>query len=67
MKKLFGENILPNCSYCEYFNMENGISYCKKSKTMKKNRCRSFKYDPLMRVPKSKSFHTEYTASDFKI
>ena len=50
-KSLFGKNIPVNCSYCEYNGIENDIMFCKKSKQVKDGKCRSFKYDPLLRMP----------------
>lgn len=67
MKKLFGENIKPKCSYCEHYITESGNSICKKNKLLNNSYCRSFKYDPLMRVPKKTSFKKTYTMDDFGI
>lgn len=66
-KKLFGKNIIPNCAYCENSTAENEIVYCKKGKRIQNNKCRAFRYDPLLRSPKSSAFKNQYTADDFKI
>lgn len=66
-KKLFGQNIVPSCSYCENAIADNEIAYCKKGKRIQNNKCKSFRYDPLMRVPKVSVFKGNYTADDFKI
>ncbi len=65
--KFFGKNISPDCSYCVFSGFENGIIACKKSKHMKDGRCRSFSYDPLLRVPTSVSISGRFTADDFKL
>ncbi len=65
--KFFGKNITPDCNYCEYSGFENGIVGCKKSKVIKDGKCRSFSYDPLMRVPTSVTLSGNYTADDFKL
>ena len=66
-KKLFGQNIRPDCSYCENAVIENEMAYCKRGKRIQNNKCRAFKYDPLMRVPKTSTFNKKYSADDFKI
>lgn len=66
-KKLFGANIAPDCTYCEYFIVDNQASYCMKKKAMKNGKCKAFKYDPLMRTPKVTTFKRQYTAEDFKL
>ena len=65
--KLFGKNIVPDCSYCYNSIFENGIIACKKSKHMENNKCRAFKYNPLLRVPIKVSLYGNYTAEDFKL
>ncbi len=59
-KSLFGKNIPVNCSYCEYNGIENDIMFCKKSKQVKDGKCRSFKYDPLLRMPNVTVFKTDF-------
>ena len=66
-KKLFGQNIRPDCSYCENAVIEKEMAYCQKGKRIQNNKCRAFKYDPLMRVPKASTFNKKYSADDFKI
>lgn len=65
--KLFGKNIVPDCSYCENASFENDIVACKKSKSIKDGKCRFFAYNPLLREPRSVSILGSYTAEDFKI
>ncbi len=65
--KLFGQNISPDCSYCENAVFENEMVYCKKGKQIQNGKCRAFRYDPLMRVPKNLSFNKKYSADDFKL
>lgn len=66
-KNLFGQNIPASCIYCEFYNLGNEVSYCQKGKQMKNDKCRHFKYDPLMRVPKVTVFRSNYSAEDFKL
>ena len=66
-KKLFGQNIPPACSYCENAVVENEMAYCKKGRRINGGKCRAFRYDPLMRVPKTSFFKKKYTADDFRI
>lgn len=65
--KLFGKNIVPDCSYCENSISESGVAACKKNRSIKDGKCRSFDYNPLLREPKSVSILGSYTAEDFKI
>jgi hypothetical protein len=65
--KMFGQNIQPDCSYCENSATENSFAYCNKGKQLKNGKCRKFEYDPLMRVPKNSVFKRKYTEQDFKI
>lgn len=65
--KLFGKNILPDCSYCTHAVFENGMIACEKSKRIIDGKCRGFSYDPLLRVPLSVSLSGNYTAEDFKL
>lgn len=65
--KLFGQNIMPDCAYCEYAVTEKEIAYCKKGKRIENHKCRAFRYDPLMRVPKASTFKNNFTVDDFKI
>ena len=46
---------------------ENDIMFCKKSKQVKDGKCRSFKYDPLLRMPNVTVFKTDFSAKDFKL
>lgn len=66
-KNLFGQNIPVNCMYCEFASRENEVTYCQKGKQIKNDKCRHFKYDPLMRVPKVTVFRSNYSAEDFKL
>ncbi len=65
--KLFGNNIVPDCSYCENSSFENGFIACRKSKHISQGKCRSFSYDPLLRVPRTITLQGIYTADDFKL
>ncbi|MCQ2515105.1 MAG: hypothetical protein MJ089_08490 [Ruminococcus sp.] len=66
-KKLFGKNIIPNCAYCENAIFDGMFPRCSKGKQLQENKCWSFKYDPLLRVPKSNALKGNYTAEDFKL
>lgn len=66
-KKLFGQNILPDCSYCDNAVFENQMAFCKKNKRIQNGKCRAFRYDPLMRTPKSSHIKKNYSIEDFKI
>ena len=65
--KLFGRNIVPDCSYCSNSFFENGMPGCQKGKQIKDTKCRSFDYDPLLRVPRSITLRGTFSPEDFKI
>lgn len=65
--KLFGKNIVPDCSYCNNSFFENGVFRCKKDKQLKDAKCRAFDYDPLLRVPRSITLRGTFSPDDFKI
>ena len=65
--KLFGKNIVPDCSYCENAVFENRMVICQKGRMLSEGRCRAFRYDPLMRIPASVSLSGNFTAEDFKL
>ena len=67
MKKLFGNNIKPCCDYCEFSAVSDGKIGCSKNKTFENEKCRSFKYDPLKRVPKKNIGIGSFTEEDFKL
>ena len=65
MKKSFGNNITPNCEYCELAQYSGGKFICTKNKVLVNNKCRKFKYDPLKRVPNSTPSLDKYSLEDF--
>lgn len=67
MKKLFGANITPNCAYCDNSSTEEGVVFCKKNRQFENNKCRKFKYNPLLRVPKHTVLKQTYNENDFKL
>ena len=66
-KKLFGNNITIDCSYCQHYITENSEKICELGRTIKKGKCRKFNYNPTMRVPATKSNFSEFSPDDFKI
>jgi len=51
--KLFRKNIDPSCAYCRHGErVSDTMVLCmKKGSVSPDDRCRSFRYDPLKRVP----------------
>lgn len=68
-KKLFGNNILSSCDYCDNAGInEDGKHICEldKIQVKKGNNCRKFKYNPLKRTPVTGSIRLpEYKPEDF--
>lgn len=49
-KSLFGNNIIPNCSYCQHSVVESETTFCKVKKSINaKGKCSKFTYNPTMR------------------
>ncbi len=69
IKKLFGNNIEPNCKYCSYLNeIGNSNDFCQKShRAPKDEQCRRFKYDPLKRTPTILPSLPKYDEADFSL
>lgn len=53
-KKLFGNNIVPSCKYCEMGSYQGGEKIvCSKFGEVKPyDSCKKFIYNPLKRIPK---------------
>lgn len=68
MKKLFGNNIKPDCKYCTHAFFGKATVSCDKGKSIGENgKCRSFKYEPLRRVPSATPVLENFSAEDFKL
>ncbi|HWP52183.1 MAG TPA: hypothetical protein VN626_10855 [Clostridia bacterium] len=68
--KLFGNNITPSCSYCEYgtFTQDQSAILCsRRGVVTPEYACRKFIYDPLSRVPKPQPKLTKFDPGDFKL
>lgn len=66
-KKLFGNNIQPDCSCCNYFVEDSESVYCLKNREIKNGKCRKFDYNPLLRVPKSAPKMMNFSKEDFEL
>ena len=69
-KKHFDKKISPACAYCLHGRWLSGgeeIFCIKRGITLPNDACRSYRYDPLKRVPKIKDFGRDYDPSDFKL
>lgn len=67
-KKLFGRNISVNCEYCANLKKnEEDMLFCSVNKEIVDENCSGFKYDPLMRKPKTILNLKTYNPEEFKI
>lgn len=67
-KKLFGNNITPSCEYCDNcVDGGGGVLICTKNKEIIQGKCKGFKYNPLLRVPKSAPLLPKYDPKDFEL
>ena len=66
-KKLFGNNIQPDCSYCDNLLYNENGAYCKKGKEIKNNKCRKFQYNPLLRTPKNAPAMMSFSKEGFEL
>ena len=65
--KLFGNNIDTSCEYCSNAQKINGIILCKANREIVNGNCSKFKYNPLMRVPKTAPKFPQYDPKDFEL
>ncbi|MBE6787572.1 MAG: hypothetical protein E7537_04410 [Ruminococcaceae bacterium] len=66
----FNKNLPKSCSYCVYGKVLEftNETICKKHGVMpERDYCKSYKYDPLKRVPKAQKIADNYTEEDFKL
>lgn len=70
-RKLYGgKDIEPKCEYCANGDKsEDGtLVFCEKKGILPPDyKCRRFKYDPLMRVPKVAPRLDEFSPEDFEL
>ena len=68
--KFFSKDIMPKCKYCrESSAISGGKEYfcIKKGFVEPFDRCSSYKYDPLKRVPDNKVISKNYEKDNFLI
>ena len=69
-KSPFNKKLEKHCEYCVYgrtLNFDNQIICKKRGVTDKADNCRSYKYDPLKRVPARVKIADGYSDEDFKL
>lgn len=67
-KKLFGNNITPDCSYCQYCEKNSGGNQiCRCGSPTIGTVCARYIYDPLKREPRTLPDIPKFTAEDFKL
>ena len=68
-KPLFGGNIEPSCAYCRHNSGTGEQVVCSLRKERKDGSCKNYRYDPLMRRPKSFPALPagRYSADEFKL
>ncbi len=71
MGKILNENISPSCSYCKHGRVspDGEMVLCVKKGFMRTDSyCKTFKYDPLKRVPKRRpGIYTGHTKDEFDL
>ena len=68
--KLFGGNIPPACSYCQFGrpSSDKVMVLCRKYGPVSPYyKCRRFFYDPIKRVPRRTPALPEFSADDFSL
>lgn len=69
-KKYFDQTVKPACALCVHARELSGGSelFCIKRGPRDRNEaCRSYKYDPFKREPKSSDFGRDYDPSSFSL
>jgi len=66
---LFVKGHAPACAYCQHVERQGNILQCPKhGVVLSTQKCRSFVYDPLKRVPpKPAVLKTDYENDEFKV
>lgn len=70
VKKLFGNNIAPSCSYCQKAkpSVRHGVMLCSKKGIVPPDfSCKNFVYDPLKRVPHGRAKPMQFSPEDFAL
>ena len=66
----FNKKLAKSCAYCVHGTVLEGFNetVCKKrGVTNKRDFCRSYKYDPLKRIPVKPKLADNYTPDDFEL
>ena len=69
-KSAFNKKLEKHCEYCVYgavLDFEDQIICKKRGVTDKTDSCRSYKYDPLKRIPVKVKIASDFTEEDFKL
>lgn len=69
-KSPFNKKLEKHCEYCTYgskLDFDDQIICKKRGVTDKTDSCRSYKYDPLKRIPTKVKIADGYTEEDFKL
>lgn len=61
------EKICANCAYGKHTPDETGVLCEKKGVMLKTSTCKSFKYDPLNRIPARPMALGNYSAEEFEL
>lgn len=68
--RLFGKNIEPACSYCEFGrpSPDNVMILCRKYGPVAPfYSCKHFRYSPLKRIPKKQPKLPEFSPDEFEL
>ena len=69
-KSPFNKKLDKHCEYCVFgtkLDFDDQIICKKRGVTDKGDKCRSYKYDPLKRIPTQVKINNDYTEEDFKL
>ncbi len=66
-KQLFGNNIVPACTYCEHSKNEGNTQFCDAHRVLRNGKCRKFSYNPIKRTPRAAAALPTYSKDDFAL
>ena len=67
-KKLFGNNITPNCEYCRFSERSpDGSVICPYKVNDIGSPCKKYEYDPTKREPNSAPVLPSFSPEDFRL
>lgn len=66
-KQIFGNHIVPSCTYCSHSKSEGSSQFCDIHRILRNGKCRKFSYNPIMRAPRGAAALPSFEKKDFSL